>query len=756
MKLTRSVLVPNIEAPNDELTSYFYFGEDIGIYTPVHAQIQHHVPDPIHPPDDEEPLNVTLASKAPLYNSIEADNVEWINSVSLPSQDLGQAKRKRSDSTDHASSELSKRLRSNTAHCVGASDRTKASAHKEGSKLNRPPPQLVDRKPCMPVNENGIFDLPSDHEEETDLSNQAPKGTKKKGNPGNNRELSTAPVSLNQSGAFNEPEATAILAAPPGPTRRRKGRPPKENLQQQSECKSRNHTIKALAIPQLPVRQLGSRKRQAALHSSVSPHPADQSEVISGPNANQNGAIHRSEPSDDGDATGNEQNASESHVAEPSERARHGTPGISKPAVVQEELGKNSKSSMGSQNSAQPLQKDDDKKGDAAQDSDEQETEWEDAHVSETETDESALELLGQEIAWREVNGARRAIGFSTIKGRETPKKPKLRTKTGREMVDIIKTAARVYESTDRDDSDVHSQQAFKKLSQCIKDLSEDSCSGKKSRVVQIVYAHAIPSFVILMNKAFRVRSSQLKQRNDTSTLEEMIELLAALIILCKKARDWSEQPLTMRPIKDSTIKILKRIGDMHKAFGKELKDRKRLQRMRANRADIPPEMDEASIQRAWEEKKREDWAILQHIVDDCNWGSRTQWGRKPARTGEPNTQHVSAEPANLPIQPPPSQLADTMHEAMEGWSKEEKKALLHELVGRKEYWNLTGKTSGHSDIASADKSAADEMFLKALNAPLLQNRLPEHIRQGALYYKAAIEKDVEKHRLPKWVSSIR
>ena len=118
----------------------------------------------------------------PLYTTIEADSVKWINSVSLPSKDLGQAKRKRLDSTDLAFPEVSTRLRSQTADGVGASDGTKALALTEGSKLNRPPAQLVEKKPCVPVSGTGIFDFPSDDQRENDPSNQAPKGNKREVN----------------------------------------------------------------------------------------------------------------------------------------------------------------------------------------------------------------------------------------------------------------------------------------------------------------------------------------------------------------------------------------------------------------------------------------------------------------------------------------------------------------------------------------------------------------------------------------------
>ncbi|KAL9040069.1 MAG: hypothetical protein Q9180_002142 [Flavoplaca navasiana] len=727
-------------APDDELTNYFNFGEDIGIYTPAQSKIQHHIPGSIHPSDDEEPSNLTLASKAPLYTTIEADSVEWINSVSLPSKDLGQAKRKRSDSTELASPKVPKRLRSQTAHGIGAGDGKKAPALTEGSKLNRPPPQLVEKKTCVPVSETGIFDFPSDDQREDDPPIQAPKGTKKRGKPRKDRELSRAPIALHQSGALNEPEVTATFAAPPAPTRRKRVKPAlnspsKEKPQQQSDCNLHDHTVKAVATPQLPERQTRSRIRQGALHNSVSQHPADQSGVIGDSSAHQNDVIEENQPSDRGDATDNEQHKDILHVTEPSVKANHGLPETSEPAMVQGESGKNDNvftAHGGLQNSGQQPQSDDKRAEEADHVPDEQESEMEDARDSEMESNESALEVLGQDNAWAEIKEARGAIGVSTTKGNKVNNIPKLDTDQSKELISIIKTATQVYLSADQDDSNVQPQQAFKEVDRYIKDLSEEACTGKEREVVQDLYAHAVPELVQSLETVLRARSTHLKQRTDTSTLKEVIGLQDILIRLCDKAREWRVKPQSSSPIIQPTRRIRRHVIDMRNAFRKELEDRKQLQKMRTNRANLVPEMDEASWQREREAKKREDRAILQHIVDDCNWGSRTQWGRKPAEAREPNTR-------NVPTQPPPAQLAGRMHEAMEEWSKEERKALLHELVDRKEYWNLT----------------ADEMFLKALNAPLLQNKLPEHIREGALYYKAAIEKDVEKHQLPKWVSSM-
>ena len=51
----------------------------------------------------------------------------------------------------------------------------------------------------------------------------------------------------------------------------------------------------------------------------------------------------------------------------------------------------------------------------------------------------------------------------------------------------------------------------------------------------------------------------------------------------------------------------------------------------------------------------------------------------------------------------------------------------------------------------------ADERYLAILSTPLLQNKLPEHIRERALLHKPALEKVMLEHfdGLPPFITSI-
>ncbi|KAI4280901.1 MAG: hypothetical protein L6R38_004085 [Xanthoria sp. 2 TBL-2021] len=702
-----------------------------------------------------------------------ADVANFVNSVSLPSKGLEEAKRKRSESTDLATSDLAKRARTQSAHSAVATDTMNARSQVDMGKLNRPPPQLCT-KPSMPVNQKDIFDLVSEPEKE--LPKQASKEPKKRGRRRKNKELSTMLAALPQTSALNEPDIPATSAAPPLHARR--GRSPESpdlhsqgEQHQHSGGNPRNRVKKSTPSRQPKGRQTRSQKPVAALSSRISPHPLDETEVIRSPSADRDGIVRESHFPNRGDGIGNEQVAISPQFAESLEKTKHSTPGISEPGLPQQDLGKNafaSKVRTGSQTSAQQLENiqeegdpidnangdegkehdgygenrdlESDEQGDDSQEPGEQESdgsESEDQDFQDSEgvaSDGAELELLGQNDVWRDINEARREVDVSIIKDHKI-RSPQ--TKQGTRMVELFRKAAQTYDSPNQNESQVQPQQVLESLSQCIEDLSEDSCPGEECGMIQDVYVHAIPGLIVLLGKVFKAQSAYLSGRKDISTLKEMIGFQEALIKLCQKARDWKAKPNTSSPIIKPTITIFPLIKTMRNAFIEELEDRKRLRRIRANRANQPPKIDEASIQREREKRKREDLAILQHIEDDCNQGHATWWREDLARVHEPDAQPAKAQPTTTRYATARS--AGTNQEAVENWSEEQKKALLKELV-RKKHWNLT----------------AEEMFLKALNAPSLQNKLPEHIREKALEFKAAIEQSLENNAMPKWVSCIQ
>ncbi|KAL8848003.1 MAG: hypothetical protein Q9221_006965 [Calogaya cf. arnoldii] len=628
------------------------------IASPAH----HHGPVLDNTSGDEDPLDLTLALNGPVPTEEEAEVASFVNSVAIPTENHEQAKRKRSGSTDRATPELAKRPRTQDAH--------------SRDKLHRPGSQLV-KKSAAPVNRADIFAVP-DQDEDNYVPIQAPKVTRPRGRPRKNKESSTALADLRQTSVLSKPDIAATAAAPPPPARMKGSTPPQQ--------------------PKRP--QTRSRKPLLAASSDDSPRPVKQPEVAHPPSANQAGIVHENQLSNGGEALANEP---------PTGKTKRGFPGNPEPTIPRQDPGKDgnvSKVRTGAQAWVQQLE-DDREEGDPidnaniGEDDPEQHSDYEDsgpereasgnqtAHDSDTSSDDSELNLLGQDDAWTRINKARREIGVSRIKKQRVKEIPKMSTEHGKRIVEIIKAAEEAYDPASQDECQGQLQQALQSLSRCVEDLSEDSCPNEESEVIQDVYAHAIPKLVLLLNKAFSVRSTQLSRRKDTSTLAEIIGLQEALITLCQKTREWKAEPMTSRPIIKPTRTMFPLIKQMRHVLVNELEDRKRIRKERANKTNLQPKVDQARMQRAMEKRKREDWAIRQHIVDDCNRGSQRLW--RPVH--ELNAQHATAHAA--PNQSATARPTATTEVAVETWPKEQQQALLTELV-RKEHCNLTGKAAAH------------------------------------------------------------
>ncbi|KAL9000719.1 MAG: hypothetical protein Q9169_000755 [Polycauliona sp. 2 TL-2023] len=684
-------------------------------------QTQRHAQLSTSPPSDKELQVFTLASKAPILSTSEKTALDFLNQESLGLNAPGKANRKRSRSKDDAVPELAKRLRTRPVHAAIGTDLTRTHFNEQGGKLERPPAGLVERGPSVPVNRSDIFEIDSGENKRKESSDQALEEPKRKrGRPPKNKERSVNPAVLIQADALKKSDIDATSTAPRHHARKQRSPEsktsyPEVEQQQPFRRTFRNGAPKSTLVGQLGGRRLRSRQPVANQSKGTSSPPVDNPDFAHSPPTGQNGVIQEGQPPSRGDTPEDTQSL---------RKTKDGTLAVSEPQSPRPDVGKDnvvSRIDSFSQVSARTYGSNDDEGKSVARinveedneqdhnvgensnaESNEQGNSGHDSESAGTEDQESGpesaddseiasgghdLELFGEDDAWKKINEARREIGFSRVDGRKEI--PSLKTRTGKEIVRRIKTLAEAYDPTDQVTSSVRPRGAFKKLSRCIEDLSEDSCMGNENEVAQALYAHAIPEFVLLLFKALRARSTQLSQSQSNGALEEIIELQEALIMLCEKATDWKARPPKSRPIINPTRTILPQAKAMRKAFGRVLGDRKRLPRKQASEAHLTPDMDAASTQRESERKRRADAAIWEHIADDGKRGSETQWGRKPARQDEPGTRQMTAQPA-------PTQRARTMQEAIEGWSKEEKRELLTELVDKKEYWHLTGKTWSH------------------------------------------------------------
>lgn len=249
--------------------------------------------------------------------------------------------------------------------------------------------------------------------------------------------------------------------------------------------------------------------------------------------------------------------------------------------------------------------------------------------------DQLEIELFGQDEAWSRIMAAKDRVGVSKIKGQEKRDIPKLQTRDVTALVGAIDEATRLYTSSIIDSSTGSAvpdelvdrpQELFGKIQESIHGLSESSVKRrKKGKVIQDVYAHAIPKMVGLLGEALKARSTQLSKRDNISALEEIIRIQDMLDILCHKARNWDAKPNTNRPIIQPTRAIRPSLQALRTAFQNKLEERKRRLRARENHAKST-QTEEESIQQGWEEARRKQEArnqIIWKAINQKPWAQR-------------------------------------------------------------------------------------------------------------------------------------
>ena len=746
---------------------------------------------------DEDPLELTLAIKAPVSTTTDPDAADITNSLSFPLQGIQQDKRK-SESTHHLTPEPAEKPRTGIANSGMAINPMEASPELNAGKLRRPARRPIGRGPVAQVKRD-IFELETEHHGKQNPPDQVPTGAKR-GRPPQKREPATTkdepdvPSTLPAAASKAEPDKPAkVIKSKRGGKRPGAGR------------KGRDQGVDNRAKPsQEPEwRQPGSGNPVAALSSRHSPYSISRPEIGRSTSVSQHIIVQESRRFGRDEAFNDQKFNVSSGFDQPHVATEHDTPCDSEPKVLQQLPGNNENKSnirgcsqppvvlhevdndgrddhsgdikMGGdqddergdpQSAVEMLEGNNEERGDHTGRADVNEDQYQERDRGDGESDDQESgeyesgsqeidnqgsgvpesehrdaddqglplqsrkpELLGQDDNWRRIVEASRKVGVSNRKGNKTRQVPPAQTTCVKRIVKIIKAAARLYDSTDGNESDDQTQEVIESLTEHIQGLSEASCQGEEREVVEDVYAHAVPKLVKLLDKALEARKTQLANREDIAALEEIISLQTGLSTLCEKAPGWRPRPTSKRPIIQPTVTIQPLIKAMRGAFGEELADRKRRLKRRVIKANKPPEMDHASSQREWEETVRRNGARRQLIIDDCNRGRATYWGQRPAPPPQIDKPYT---------QPATAQLAATQ-DAVEDWSAEQDKALLFELL-KKERKDLS----------------ADEICLEVLNAPLLQNKLPEHIRKRALYFKSAIEVILEGRSIPKWVSAIR
>ncbi|KAL8940768.1 MAG: hypothetical protein Q9216_002648 [Gyalolechia sp. 2 TL-2023] len=348
----------------------------------------------------------------------------------------------------------------------------------------------------------------------------------------------------------------------------------------------------------------------------------------------------------------------------------------------------------------------------------------------EPDLQDSNIVLFGSDEAWQEVLRAELKIGVSKIRGREQRKIPELTTRIIQSLVKRSEDAVRSYESLASKATvemvDRH-QRYLSRTQRKIANLplSTMLSEDEEDRLIQDIYAHAVPCMVALLKKALETRSPVIATGHNVAILEEIISIQDALLTLCERARKSIAKPETERPIIQPTVTIKAHVETVRAAFDAELDKQRRYIRKRNNEARRLKEREkeecaqykQAEIRRREkDERDRREW---EEVSQKC--------------AGLPGFRKFSSQPQNK-NGPEHRRLEEPVANQ---WSKEQDSDLLTELLAEE-----------HGELP------AEERFLRALNAPSLKNKLPMHIKERALGYKEAMEKVLKDQgrQIPQWL----
>ena len=379
--------------------------------------------------------------------------------------------------------------------------------------------------------------------------------------------------------------------------------------------------------------------------------------------------------------------------------------------------------------------------------------------IGEEENEDEELELFGQDKAWKTVLNGARSICDPELPLNQMPKRLTARIK---DLIYQVSEARSSYEQLLSFEGLGHGgldglnddlTKSFDAIEDQIKKLSETNAAGKAAEIVKHLYTCAIPAMVFLLQSALasRVYHSDepctLESLNETvNGLSEIVRLQKMTILLCEKAINWNAKPDPS--IKSPTTrKILPCLRDMRRVFSNVLSEQYRQRKMKQNALDYKRRQKTLteSPQQAKQEAARKDM-IWQIKIRE----SREQEDQN--RRGEKRTlRQVREDEARARM----GSVGINGHvESKTIWSDAEDLALYFQL--EKGYAGHLTCTFIQSHLlcqcCSLIRFAAAERYLNILNTPLLQNKLPEHIRDRALYFKPTL---LEQRGTLEWISSI-
>ncbi|KAL9119815.1 MAG: hypothetical protein Q9187_003629 [Circinaria calcarea] len=343
------------------------------------------------------------------------------------------------------------------------------------------------------------------------------------------------------------------------------------------------------------------------------------------------------------------------------------------------------------------------------------------------ETPLARLELFGQEDAWETVTKAARKVCKSRVGIKPS-------SKTVRHFCNRLGEATKIYRDCEANtNTDKHNLTRLNKILDRL-DLEisgfrkSNARPGKKVKVLlDDLYSYGIPGMVTLLEGAMAVQSKFYSALDDLDVLKEIIRIQDITIALCQTVKHWRTTPkLGGVPfVKEIERQILPYLRDVRLTFQNELdthhdeiRQLRQIEARERRRLNVIEETQRSRQEQneIIEEKRRKTYEdILRNKMDmKILLGS---WPRSRL-TVSPSHRRTFA--------------------TADSWTKEQDRELVHQL-----------RILRYLPV--------EQRYMRVLNTPLLQNKLPEHIRQRTLYYKPYMEMTYTEvgKEVPDWVSSL-
>ncbi|MCJ1377472.1 hypothetical protein MMC17_000567 [Xylographa soralifera] len=348
-----------------------------------------------------------------------------------------------------------------------------------------------------------------------------------------------------------------------------------------------------------------------------------------------------------------------------------------------------------------------------------------------------ALEIFGADERWKHVLQAARSVGLK--KGRSVSSERRvghnipLMTNTIKKFLEKVKKVGLCYQQANSvENTNTQSQHNLRSrlrdytllLELAIENISQTKDATKNVERIQDIYVHAVPNMVFLLKNALNAQSTLYSADEEIESLKHVLGVQGLVVELCKKVGSLSESakkkgqdlPISDLPIKAATsrriLPYLRDIGEI-----------------------VETELD--SIREETRRAREESARIEMYHVREARWQEKREQNRvereQKLRQATKDALRLSGQPVmytNRPYRQTPTEL--------DQWTEDQDRELLRLL------WDL-------------GELPTERRYLIALNTPLLQNKLPEHIKRRALMLKPAIESNFGQNGLsiPEWVSSL-